>query len=330
MTKNKSLLAVAVVVMASVVFASTLAHADVVFQDNLDGDGIETNTGIGDGLGAYERQGGPWLDDGSVSGVDSNRTGNNDRANLYSLNAFDLTGGFKLEVTHTISNVTTIDANRAVIGLLDADDLPAEQTNTTYITDFLNRDLNYYGIGLNLTIQNSTQGLNFADGTDLNQLSNDQTIATGTQSWVLEVDAAGNWSYSIDGETATTGASVFDVARDYHFFAYVQDNHNDLIIESVTLSTLGGGPPFPADLNQDGFVDGLDLGIQLINWGQDVTPDQGELNGAPPVNGLDLGLLLIAWNPKPLSAAAVPEPSSFTLVLASLCLALGRRRIAAR
>ncbi|MEO2045844.1 MAG: hypothetical protein ABGX16_04650, partial [Pirellulales bacterium] len=33
-----------------------------------------------------------------------------------------------------------------------------------------------------------------------------------------------------------------------------------------------GGPMFdPADLNQDGFVDGLDLGIQLGNWGDDVT-----------------------------------------------------------
>jgi len=208
------------------------ANAGLIYQDSFDNDGLATNTGIGGGLGSYDRQGGPWIDNGDL---DSNRSGNNDRGNVYSLNAFDLTGGLKLEVTHTISNVTTTDANRAVIGLLAADDLPEAQNNTTYVTDFLNRDLNKYGIGLNLTVQNGTQGLNFADGVGLTQLSNAQTITTGTQSWVLEVDPAGNWSYSIDGAPATTGTSAFDVARDYHFFAYMQDNHNHLIINSVTL-----------------------------------------------------------------------------------------------
>ncbi len=55
----------------------------------------------------------------------------------------------------------------------------------------------------------------------------------------------------------------------------------------------------PADLNQDGFVDGLDLGILLGNWGQAVSASEGELSGMPPVDGLDLGILLGAWNPPP-------------------------------
>ncbi len=59
-----------------------------------------------------------------------------------------------------------------------------------------------------------------------------------------------------------------------------------------------------ADLNQDGFVDGLDLGILLGNWGQNVGPAMGELSGTPPVDGLDLGILLGAWDPLPLSAVA--------------------------
>ncbi len=52
-----------------------------------------------------------------------------------------------------------------------------------------------------------------------------------------------------------------------------------------------------ADLNQDGFVDGLDLGILLGNWEQTVTAAQGELTSMPPVDGLDLGILLGSWNP---------------------------------
>jgi len=85
----------------------------------------------------------------------------------------------------------------------------------------------------------------------------------------------------------------------------------------------------PADLNMDGFVDGLDLGILLGNWNTNTTPDMGELDGTPPVDGLDLGILLGAWNPPPLgTAAAVPEPTSIALlVLATLSLlAAGRQR----
>jgi len=75
-----------------------------------------------------------------------------------------------------------------------------------------------------------------------------------------------------------------------------------------------------SDLNMDGFVDGLDLGILLGNWNTTTTPEMGELNGIPPVDGLDLGILLGDWNPSPLAVAgAVPEPST----LALLSLALG-------
>ncbi|MEO2045843.1 MAG: PEP-CTERM sorting domain-containing protein [Pirellulales bacterium] len=83
----------------------------------------------------------------------------------------------------------------------------------------------------------------------------------------------------------------------------------------------------PADLNQDGFVDGLDLGIQLGNWGDDVTASQGELNGVVPVDGLDLGILLGAWAPPSVaSVATVPEPSSIALLaLSSLSLLVARR-----
>lgn len=89
-----------------------------------------------------------------------------------------------------------------------------------------------------------------------------------------------------------------------------------------------GGPMFdPADLNQDGFVDGLDLGIQLGNWGKNVTPLEGELNGVVPVDGLDLGILLGAWDPPAVaSVGAVPEPSSIALVaLSCLSLCVARR-----
>ncbi len=84
----------------------------------------------------------------------------------------------------------------------------------------------------------------------------------------------------------------------------------------------------PADLNNDGFVDGLDLGILLGNFEQNASPAGGELNGTDPVDGLDLGILLGAWNPPALSAvASVPEPSTLLLLGLSVSLALTKRRL---
>ncbi|MEO2020794.1 MAG: LamG domain-containing protein [Pirellulaceae bacterium] len=66
--------------------------------------------------------------------------------------------------------------------------------------------------------------------------------------------------------------------------------------EIGTLHGLDEGPD--ADLNQDGFVDGLDLGI-----------------------------LLGDWNPPPVPGAAVPEPTSIALLaLSSLSLLITRRK----
>ncbi len=95
---------------------------------------------------------------------------------------------------------------------------------------------------------------------------------------------------------------------------------------SVFLNVLGGGPN--ADLNNDGFVDGLDLGILLGNFEQNATPGGGELNGTDPVDGLDLGILLGAWDPpEGLAAASVPEPASLLLFgLAALLCPRSRRQ----
>lgn len=232
----KALLALAAVAMAALAITASSVDA-AIYQDTFDNDGLATNTGTGGGLARYARQGDTWVDNGQLDG---NSTGSNDRGNVYSLNSFLLTQGFKLEVSYTINDVSNANANRVNIGLIDA--LPAVQDNTTYVTLFLGVNLDKYGIGLNMTTDSGSQGLNFADdagsGT-LTALSNAQTISTGTHTFVLEMDTASNWSYSIDGAAATTGTiggAGFDLTRDYQFFAYVQDYRNNRIkIHSVTL-----------------------------------------------------------------------------------------------
>ncbi|MCH2115882.1 MAG: PEP-CTERM sorting domain-containing protein, partial [Pirellulales bacterium] len=86
--------------------------------------------------------------------------------------------------------------------------------------------------------------------------------------------------------------------------------------------------PGPEDLNMDGTVDSLDLGILLETYGTVGTPSTGELNGTSPVDSLDLGILLAAFNTSSSGAAtaAVPEPHTLLLAsLASMGLTLRRR-----
>ncbi len=111
--------------------------------------------------------------------------------------------------------------------------------------------------------------------------------------------ANGSATYDFDFDPASQTLALLDFSnRNVHIFA------------------VGGGGGFN-DLNGDGFVDGLDLGILLGNFGQNADPSGGELNGTDPVDGLDLGILLGAWNPPPGSAAVaqVPEPSTCLLTL---------------
>jgi hypothetical protein len=53
--------------------------------------------------------------------------------------------------------------------------------------------------------------------------------------------------------------------------------------------------PCPADFNDDGVVDGADLGTLLGAWGSFGSPE--DLNGDSVVDGADLGMLLGEWGP---------------------------------
>ncbi len=54
-----------------------------------------------------------------------------------------------------------------------------------------------------------------------------------------------------------------------------------------------GAPPCPADLDNNGTVDGGDLGLMLSAWGT----SGGDASGNGSTDGKDLGILLSAWGP---------------------------------
>ena len=141
-------------------------------------------------------------------------------------------------------------------------------------------------------------------------------------------------SISVDlsiGGTAIPAAS-HTVVSDGNFPGYIAFSANSgaALIDDLKITAFEGSGFADEDLNMDGFVDGLDLGILLGNFDQNGVPASGgELNGTDPVDGLDLGILLGAWNPPPsVAGATVPEPSSAVLLLVASLSLMSRRRVA--
>lgn len=66
-------------------------------------------------------------------------------------------------------------------------------------------------------------------------------------------------------------------------------------VASASLAATGPLVLRPGDLNADGTVNGLDLGILLGSWGPVGPGIPADINGDGTVNGLDLGVLLGNW-----------------------------------
>ncbi len=236
--------------LAGLALTATSAHADVIYQDNFDNDGLATNTGIGGGAAFIDTTPstdparlGAWGDDGNLTSTDAGGGWGGSSANAYSLNGFDLQNGFTLEVTYNVVNVQT----RLTIGLveeagavLDASGLATSGAGGTPYGIVFNPAAHDNGTKRNGWVNRypNAPGLQFSDGSSVTQLSDAQARGTGTHTLVLQMDAASNWSYSVDGAVATTGTiggAGFDLTRDYRFFVRNQQSSIANNIQSVTL-----------------------------------------------------------------------------------------------
>lgn len=96
-----------------------------------------------------------------------------------------------------------------------------------------------------------------------------------------------SFDWRLPASSGISDVRVRVIARDTRF--QVESDGSDRAFSI----TPGDWPaPCMADLNGDGIVNGIDLGVLLGSWG---STSAGDVNGDGAVNGADLGALLGAW-----------------------------------
>lgn len=103
---------------------------------------------------------------------------------------------------------------------------------------------------------------------------------TGISSVCLPGGQSAVGSYTLASVVAQPTASVVQVAGS------TQLDPGFLCVERSDLWRIG-------DINRDGFVNGIDLGYLLADWGTSLF--RSDLNRDGYVDGIDLGMLLGSW-----------------------------------
>lgn len=227
----------------SVAFVCSQASAEIVYQDSFDNDGIAANTGIGGGVASGTSSGISFIDDGDLSG--GTATAGFARTNFSSVNAFNLTGGFSLEVTYTqASNVAgnsspPFPSNHFSLGLAT---VSSTGTDDFFSTDSATPNFDGIGFSLGSRADNVTEGLlqanEDANYTVLDNFNNpvtqSETFGPGPITFTLTVDGDGNYSYSL-GNLTGSGTTTLNLNQNFYFRGRTQGSDGNSV-QSVTLT----------------------------------------------------------------------------------------------
>ncbi|MDQ8191986.1 choice-of-anchor J domain-containing protein [Roseibacillus persicicus] len=295
-------------ILSSLLFAGaslSLSALDLVYQDDFDGDGVELNLGTGAGMEVvFSGTSGNWTDNNENLEFIATTSGGS-RAGIATTGQFDLSQGFRLEVTYNVASLTVVKetghttlSNRVNFGLVD-ELIKNEEDETTTRDVFGVSPSNHYGLGFNLTDSASSPtatsppvGLNFIGGDGIVvPISNGQPFTVGVHTLVLEADMEGNWSYSIDSAEATAGnfseaGVTFDLTRDYHFYAYGQNDESAFQIVSLTVEATQSETELELEIARSANGSELDFA-----WSNSTGTFYDLLSTT------DLGLALEAWTP---------------------------------
>lgn len=128
------------------------------------------------------------------------------------------------------------------------------------------------------------------------------TYKTGTSMSVPIVSglAALMWTIDPDLSAAEIRAAIEATAKDVEVAGFDTFTGHGRVDAAAALALIAP-PPVPGDLDDNGVVDGADLGLLLAAWGTcldcgDGVPCPADLDDSCVVDGADLGLLLSLWS----------------------------------
>lgn len=118
----------------------------------------------------------------------------------------------------------------------------------------------------------------------------------GTWQWITGEPLVGDAWYP--GEPSGDGpvAQFFSLNGDGPTALFNDFPSRDLMRSYIIEFENGGNGDCPGDVDGDGIVSGVDLGVLLSEWGG---PGEADVDGDGVVGGLDLGVLLAGWGPCP-------------------------------
>ena len=204
-------------------FGTTIASQGVVLyqSDFTDPAATLASTGLSATTAAL---GGTWTINTTEDRLDG-VGGGNARSSVYTTDSFALsdapTGHKGIQLSLTFFGSTALV--RHSMGLVDA--------NYSFgNVDWLNESpAGAYGVGFSTAGSGTSDYLGFNnDAGTVTELSTAQGDKTGVQyeTMVITIREDNTWSYSLNGQTATTGtfAADFDLSRDFRFASYAQRN----------------------------------------------------------------------------------------------------------
>jgi hypothetical protein len=204
---------------------------EVFYQSNFTGADLTSA-----GLETVNTAGGVWSLDTVNDRAKFDGTGNA-RANLYTTTSWQSDDGFTLNVTfNQIADGTWCD-----FGLVDAGFVlggnPPLQNTTAYSIGFATSG----------ALAGGGDCLGFNNSSTKSVLSTAQgNITLNTAQTLSFTVTSTNWSYSLNGAAATTGAMTFDTSRNFKFYAFLQGgtpSATGSYFSNIKLTTPGLAPP---------------------------------------------------------------------------------------